>query len=182
MTHLIKSIQLIIPADALKMPKLIGGGGDALVLGSSRQNIHNSMARLAHSAHDQACHSLHSAGKSSGSKVFLADVSQKHHRKFDAPAETEGSAVLEDSRSAMPEKSRCLKMSSPSSPSCSFILARHLATRSAWRFDRSRWRCPRHCEGARLQKEPALCSSGMPEMLILLDWHKFAGHPSQFLL
>jgi hypothetical protein len=72
MTHLIKSIQLIIPADALKMPKLIGGGGDALVLGSSRQNIHNSMARLAHSAHDQACHSLHSAGKSSGSKVFFS--------------------------------------------------------------------------------------------------------------
>jgi len=84
-----------------------------------------------------------------------------------------------------PEESRCPKMSSPSSPSspsCSFILARHLPSRRASRFDRSRWRCPRHCEGARLRKEPALCSSGMPEMSTLLDWHKFASHPSRFLL
>jgi hypothetical protein len=33
-----------------------------------------------------------------------ADVSQKHHRKFDDPAVMEGSAVLEDSRRAMPRK------------------------------------------------------------------------------
>jgi hypothetical protein len=62
------------------------------------------MARLAHSAHDQTRQSLHSAGKSSESKGFQQMFLKRHHRKFDAPAETERSAVLEDSRSAMPRK------------------------------------------------------------------------------
>jgi len=59
---------------------------------------------LAHSAHDQARQSLRSAGKILRIQGFSADVSQKHHRKFDAPAEAEGFAVLEDSRRAMPRR------------------------------------------------------------------------------